>query len=83
MPKKAPRKEDVLRLKGSAPLGGIKDIRPALKRVAIQAVLSPQELMDIASTLYGGRQLKLFIEGLLETTELPIIKSNWLIRFLP
>lgn len=65
----------VLRLKGHVPLGGIKDIRPSLKRLAIGGMLNPKELIDIASTLYGGRQLKLFIEALLENVELPILQS--------
>lgn len=65
----------VIRLKGQVPLGGIKDIRSSLKRARIGGMLNASELMDIASTLYGGRQLKHFIEGL-DQIELPILKEH-------
>ncbi|GEL76812.1 endonuclease MutS2 [Tenuibacillus multivorans] len=64
----------ILRLKGHIPLGGITDIRPAIKRASIGGVLSASELLDIANTLYGGKQLKSFIEDL-EDIELPIIRE--------
>lgn len=61
-----------LRLRGHAPLGGIFDIRPSVKRAKIGSVLSPHELLDIASTIYASRQMKTFIESLQEEkTELP------------
>lgn len=66
----------VIRLKGQAPLGGIFDIRPSLKRAQIGGDLSASELLDIASTIYGGRQIKNFIEGMVEDgVELPILSS--------
>lgn len=66
----------VIRLKGQAPLGGIFDIRPSLKRAQIGGDLSSNELLDIASTIYGGRQIKNFIEGMVEDgIELPILIS--------
>jgi DNA mismatch repair protein MutS2 len=65
----------VLRLKGYAPLGGIRDIRPSLKRAAIGGMLNSSELIDIATTLYGGRQLKIFLEGVLTDQSLPILQS--------
>lgn len=66
----------VIRLKGQAPLGGIFDIRPSLKRAQIGGDLSASELLDIASTIYGGRQIKNFIEGMVEDgIELPILIS--------
>lgn len=65
----------VLRLKGHIPLGGIRDIRAAIKRAAIGGVLSPSELIDIASTLYGGRQIKHFLEGVMEEQELPVLRA--------
>ncbi|SFG08028.1 DNA mismatch repair protein MutS2 [Halobacillus alkaliphilus] len=52
----------VLRLKGHVPLGGIFDIKPSLKRTTIGGILSALECLDVASTIYGGRQLKRFIE---------------------
>jgi DNA mismatch repair protein MutS2 len=56
----------VLRLKGQVPFGGIFDIRSNVKRSKIGSLLNEEDLMDIASTLYGGRRFKRFIEGLLE-----------------
>ncbi|WP_017756057.1 endonuclease MutS2 [Calidifontibacillus oryziterrae] len=66
----------VLRLKGQIPLGGIFDVRPSIKRAQIGGILSASELLDIASTIYGGRQIKSFIENLVEDEwELPILKT--------
>ncbi|MFD1735966.1 endonuclease MutS2 [Bacillus salitolerans] len=56
----------VLRLKGNVPLGGIHDIRPFAKRAKIGSTLSPHELIDISSTIYASRQVKKFIEDLVE-----------------
>lgn len=66
----------VIRLKGQVPLGGIFDVRPSLKRAQIGGDLSAAELLDIASTIYGGRQIKNFIEAMIEDgVELPILLS--------
>ncbi|TLS39174.1 endonuclease MutS2 [Pseudalkalibacillus caeni] len=66
----------VLRLKGQAPLGGIRDIRASLKRAEIGGMLNPDELLDISSTIYGGRRFKTFIENMVEDgVELPILDS--------
>lgn len=65
----------VLRLKGHVPLGGIKDIRSSIKRAKIGGVLTPADLLDIASTLYGGRQLKQFLESLFEDNSFPILEG--------
>ncbi|MBD1381143.1 endonuclease MutS2 [Metabacillus arenae] len=62
---------NVLRLKGQAPLGGLVDIRSSAKRANIGGMLSPAELTEISGTLYASRQMKHFIEELLEE-ELPI-----------
>ncbi len=51
---------DIIRLKGHVPLGGISDIKAHVKRAAIGGVLSASELTEIASTLYGSKQLKYF-----------------------
>lgn len=56
----------ILRLKGNVPLGGIHDIRAFAKRSKIGSTLSPHELLDISSTLYATRQVKKFIEELME-----------------
>jgi DNA mismatch repair protein MutS2 len=63
----------VLRLNVQVPLGGIFDIRPSIKRSVIGGILSTSECLDIANTIYGGRQVKDFMEGLDE--ELPILKE--------
>jgi len=66
----------VLRLKGSVPLGGLTDVRGAIKRSMIGASLSAKELIDIASTIYAGRQMKKFVETMVEEDiELPILDS--------
>ncbi|ELK47246.1 endonuclease MutS2 [Halobacillus sp. ACCC02827] len=64
----------VLRLKGHIPLGGIFDIKPSLKRTTIGGILSATECLDIASTIYGGRQLKRFVEEM-EEPEMPILRE--------
>lgn len=63
----------VIRLNVPVPLGGIFDIRPSLKRSVIGGVLSTSECLDVANTIYGGRQVKDFIIGLDE--DLPILKE--------
>ncbi|MDQ0220120.1 endonuclease MutS2 [Peribacillus cavernae] len=57
---------NVIRLKGNVPLGGIFDIRPHAKRAQIGGMLSPQELMEVASTIRAGRILTRFFEELIE-----------------
>lgn len=64
----------VLRLKGNVPLGGLTDIRAAVKRASIGGALNTLELLDIAGTIYAGRQMKKFVEGMIEDDiELPIL----------
>ncbi|MGO4888642.1 endonuclease MutS2 [Anaerobacillus sp. MEB173] len=65
----------VLRLKGQAQLGGIRDIRMSVKRSQIGGMLQATELLDIASTIYGGRRFKKFIETMVfeEEVQLPIL----------
>ncbi|MCJ7839816.1 endonuclease MutS2 [Lederbergia sp. NSJ-179] len=67
----------VLRLKGHAPLDGIFNIKPHVKRALIGGVLNPAELVQIASTIHASRSMKHFIEGLLENeVELPILEEK-------
>lgn len=54
----------ILRVKGSVPLGGIFDIRPHARRAQIGGMLSPMELMEIASTIRASRILRNFIEDI-------------------
>ncbi len=63
----------VLRLKGSVPLGGIRDIRSPIQRARLGSMLSPAELLDIASTVFAGRRLKTFLVDLCEDEPLPLI----------
>ncbi|WP_416827659.1 endonuclease MutS2 [Ectobacillus polymachus] len=66
----------VLRLKGHAPLGGVSDIRPHVKRAKIGSMLHPTELLAISMTMYGSRQMKGFIEEVVENHgEVPILLS--------
>jgi len=66
----------VLRLKGSVPLGGIRDIRGSIQRARLGAMLAPMELMDIASTIFAGRRLKTLLLDVCAENELPIIKTE-------
>lgn len=64
---------NVLRLKGTVPLGGIHDVRAHAKRASIGGILAPTELLELADTIAGGRRLKQFILALIEDHELPIM----------
>ncbi|PGZ09257.1 endonuclease MutS2 [Bacillus cereus] len=67
----------VIRLKGSTPLGGITDVRSNVKRAKIGSMLSPNELLDIANTMYGSRNMKRFIEDMVDNgVELPILERH-------
>ncbi|MBT2577296.1 endonuclease MutS2 [Bacillus sp. ISL-8] len=67
----------VIRLKGHVPLGGISDIRANIKRAKIGSMLSPHELIEIASTMYGSRQMKRFIDDMIDNgVELPILETH-------
>jgi DNA mismatch repair protein MutS2 len=66
----------VLRLKGNVPLGGIRDIRTSIKRAEIGGLLNAEELLDISSTTYAGRQFKKFILNMVEAEiEIPILEG--------
>lgn len=42
------------------PLGGIRDVRTSLKRAELGAILEPEELLAIGSTLYASRRIRQF-----------------------
>jgi DNA mismatch repair protein MutS2 len=66
----------VFRLKGNVPLSGIFNIRPHVKRSAIGGILSPQELIQVASTIRVSRQMKRFIEDMVaDQVDLPILSQ--------
>lgn len=68
----------VLQYKSDVPFGGIRDIRPYLKRANIGAVLSPEELLDIASTIAGARRLKRFLLNVTDETDLALpVMVHW------
>lgn len=62
----------VRRLKGHVPLGGISDITAHAKRAKIGGSLSASELIEIASTIYGGRTLRKFIVTMVEEEEIEL-----------
>lgn len=62
----------ILRTQPLVPLGGIREIRPALRRAGIGAILDPEELLNIANTLYAIRRIKRFLEEL--EGESPVLK---------
>lgn len=64
----------IIRLKGNVPFGGLVDIRPSIKRVIIGGSLHAQECLDIAGTIYAGKQIKRFVDAM-EEPELPIIRN--------
>ncbi|MFD0712460.1 endonuclease MutS2 [Paenibacillus sp. GCM10027626] len=64
------------RLKGSAPFGGITDIRAALLRSRIGGTLSPAELLEIAETVRGGRRVKRHILQLHDDDPMPLLAAQ-------
>ncbi|MDQ0230980.1 endonuclease MutS2 [Metabacillus malikii] len=56
----------VLRLKGNIPLGGLVDVRQTVKRAKIGGMLSATELIEVAGTLYAARNMKRFIEKMVD-----------------
>ena len=68
----------VIRLKDNVPLGGIRDVRPFIQRAKLGSALSPNELLDVASTVASGRRMKQFLQKLVEDDEagpLPILQQ--------
>lgn len=45
------------------PLGGVFDVRNAVKKAALSGVLSPQELLEVGSTLRASRLMREFLVG--------------------
>ncbi len=62
----------IIRLNQAIPLGGITDIRASVKRSSIGGILSTDECLDVANTLYGSRNVKNAIENM-EDLEIPIL----------
>lgn len=62
----------ILRLRGDVPMGGMTDIRPHAKRAQIGGMLSPTELMEIASTIRASKILRQFLENVAESEDVKI-----------
>lgn len=45
------------------PFGGIRNLRPHLRRVSVGGALEPGELLEVADTLSGGRRLRGYLTG--------------------
>lgn len=63
---------DLLRVRGNVPMGGIFDVRGQAKRAQIGGMLSPTELMEIASTIRASRILRQFLEAVEESEDIKI-----------
>lgn len=50
----------ILRREPDLPLGGMRDIRKLLRKVAIGGILEPSELLEIGDMLFAMKRLKLF-----------------------
>jgi DNA mismatch repair protein MutS2 len=46
---------------GGLPLGGVRDIRQPLRKAEMGSILSPEEFLQIASTLYGTSKARQFL----------------------
>ncbi|MDB4867345.1 MAG: endonuclease MutS2 [Cohnella sp.] len=62
-------------LKGSAPFGGITDVRSSLTRAKLGGMLQPSELIDIAQLIAGIRKLNRFVELAAEEAKLPLLED--------
>ena len=60
--------------RGSLPLGGVTDIRPAIRYAELGSTLDPRALLDVLSTAAAGRSLKLFIQKI--ASEYPIMAEK-------
>ncbi|MGV3723095.1 MAG: endonuclease MutS2, partial [Actinomycetota bacterium] len=51
----------LLELGGGVPLGGIHDIRPAIRAASVEGTLEPFTLLQVADTAAAGRKLKSYL----------------------
>jgi len=56
--------KEILRFNPSFTMGGIRDIRSRVERVALGAILEPEDLLDISGTCGASRKLKTFFSNL-------------------
>ncbi len=66
---------DVVRLRGKAPFGGIRDIEASVRRAQIGGMLNPMELLDISLTSQAARKLKRFLIEAHVEFQVPFIKG--------
>lgn len=66
----------VIRLRGQAPLGGIRQIHAHVRRAQIGGMLNAGELTEVSDTLYAGRRIRSFILDMTEeTVDLPLLEG--------
>ncbi|ANE45024.1 recombination and DNA strand exchange inhibitor protein [Paenibacillus swuensis] len=63
------------RLKGSAPFGGVHNIKASLHRAHIGGMLNSSELLEIGDTLYGGRKMKRYLQSAAEEHPIPSLEA--------
>lgn len=56
---------------GSVPLGGLTDIRPAIRKASLGSLVSPSELLAIGQAAYGIRRLAEFMKA--KTADFPLL----------
>ncbi|RKD23822.1 endonuclease MutS2 [Ammoniphilus oxalaticus] len=66
----------VIRLKGSVPFAGVRNIRAAIGRAKLGGTLSTSELLDISGVIRGGWRLRKAIEAVIEEEQsLPLLEQ--------
>lgn len=66
---------EILRFHPNVPLGGIRDIRRQVRKLAIGGVLEPTELLEVLDTLQASRRLKTFFNSK-EVKGTPLLKDQ-------
>lgn len=64
----------ILRLNKIPPFGGIFNIEENIERAKLGGILRTIDCLNVATTIYGGKQLKRFIENIEE--EIPLLKEE-------
>lgn len=62
-------------VKGAPPFGGITDVRPALGRAKLGAMLLPSELIDIAQFIMGSRRIRKYVGAVSEEADIPLLED--------
>lgn len=64
----------IIRRNQVLPFGGISDIRPSVKRAEIGGALSASECLAVQDTIYGGKNIKRFVEQI-EELDIPRVRE--------